>query len=110
MKVRESDLRKCHRRLGITLALFIIFQAGSGLLISLGEIGTPHSHAHSETAGTAHSNYENATLWDKSQGFIHHGGGKIGTAYHTILTIGLLGMAVSGSIIFFRIRARIKRS
>lgn len=110
MKVRESDLRKWHRRLGITLALFIIFQAGSGLLISLREIGEPHNHAHSETAVTAHSNYENASLWDKFQGFVHHGGGEIGSAYRIIFAGGLLGMAVSGSMIFFRIRARTKKA
>ena len=47
--MKESDLRKWHRRMGIGLALFIIFQAGSGLLLSLGQIVTTHSHAHTES-------------------------------------------------------------
>jgi len=33
--MKESELRKWHRNFGIFLVLFIIIQAGSGLLISL---------------------------------------------------------------------------
>lgn len=33
--MKDANLRKWHRRMSITLALFIILQAGTGLLLSL---------------------------------------------------------------------------
>ena len=46
--MKKSDIRKWHRNLGILLALFIVFQAGSGLLITLNDLSVPHSHAHGD--------------------------------------------------------------
>jgi hypothetical protein len=36
--MKEPDLRRWHRNLGIILAAFIILQAGSGLLLSFGRL------------------------------------------------------------------------
>ena len=47
--MKESDLRAWHRNLGIILSLFIILQTGTGLLISLSEVGIPHTHANSKS-------------------------------------------------------------
>lgn len=106
--MKESDLRKWHRQMGIILALFIILQAGSGLLITLSEIGPPHSHTHSESAGIREHNENEASHWKNSLMFIHHGAGTIGVIYRIILGIGMLGMAFTGSMIFLKIRARTK--
>jgi hypothetical protein len=47
--MRESVLRTWHRNLGIVLAVFIIFQAGSGFFISLSQMSVSHTHAHEES-------------------------------------------------------------
>ena len=104
--MKESDLRKWHRSLGIILTLFIILQAGSGLLISLSGLGTPHSHARSETVAHAGPDEVGKSLWNTSLGFLHHGAGVVGVVYRILLGIGMVGMALSGSMIFFKIRVR----
>ena len=85
--MKESDLRRWHRTFGIILSLFIILQTGSGLLISLSEIGTPHSHAHSESVVHADTHGEGKSQWKASIGFIHHGAGPIGLIYRILLGI-----------------------
>ena len=104
--MKESDLRKWHRSLGLILALFIILQAGSGLLITLSGLGIPHSHAHSEAVAHVDAHEDGKSLWNTSLGFIHHGAGVVGVVYRILLGIGMLGMAVSGYMIFFKIRVR----
>jgi len=109
--MKEADLRKWHRRMGIILALFIIIQAGSGLLMSLNELGTPHGHAHGEDVAAQDEHQEGGDSYIKtSLSFIHHGAGVIGRIYRILLGIGLLGMAISGSMIYFKVRARTKGS
>ena len=104
--MKESDLRKWHRSLGLILALFIILQAGSGLLITLSGSGTPHSHAHSEPVADAEAHEDGKSIWKTSISFVHHGAGVVGVVYRILLGIGMLGMALSGVMIFFKIRAR----
>ena len=104
--MKESDLRKWHRGLGIILALFIILQAGSGLLISLSGLGTPHSHARSETVAHAGPHEDGKSTVKTSLSFIHHGAGVVGLFYRILLGIGILGMAIAGSVIYFKIRVR----
>jgi len=106
IKMKELNLRKWHRNLGIILAFFIILQAGSGLLLSLGEIDKLHSHEHSEsTAGPGHHE-EGNTMWADLLAFMHHGGGTVGIAYRLLLGLGLLGLTISGGMIFIKVRAR----
>ncbi|MGD2125748.1 MAG: hypothetical protein PVG99_06680 [Desulfobacteraceae bacterium] len=104
--MKEAQLRKWHRRIGITLSLFIILQAGSGLLISLSNLSIPHTHAQTESVALHERNGEGEALWDQTLEFIHHGGGGSGTLYRILLGVGLVAMALSGSLIFFKIRAR----
>ncbi len=108
--MKESDLRTWHRNLGIILSLFIILQAGSGLLISLSETGVPHTHANSESVVQANTHGEGNSKWTASIEFIHHGAGVVGVVYRILLGIGMLGMAISGSMIFFKVRARSKKN
>jgi hypothetical protein len=153
--MKESDLRKWHRTLGIFLSFFVITQAGSGLLITLRNISVPHSHAHGDAAGhlknrdtkkshlhedsshqsaSAHvdspeskqlrmhksyahdhisrqakSHEPDGSTWNKYLEEIHHGGGLLGMFYRLLVGIGMLIMAVSGSMVFFKIRARAKK-
>ncbi len=107
--MKESDLRQWHRRSGIILALFILLQAGSGFLISLGSLSTPHSHANTEHAGPPASHEHGDSVWNKFLGFVHHGGGTVGSIYRMLVGIGAMGMALTGSAIFFKSRARFKK-
>ena len=104
--MKESNLRKWHRTLGILLGLFIILQAGSGLLITLGEVSVLQTHADEGSDRQNHGHEGGESIWHKALEFIHHGAGSAGNIYRTLVGIGLLGMAFSGSAIFYKIRAR----
>ncbi len=94
--MKELNLRKWHRNLGIILTLFIILQAGSGLFLSLGEINKVHSHEQpASIAGPGHHEEVNIK-WRDLLAFMHHGGGMVGVAYRALLGLGLLGLAISG--------------
>jgi len=88
--------------MGITLALLIILQAGSGLLISLVEL-LPSSWAPSTPLGTA------GAAFKEFLEAVHLGGGWWGKVYRLLLGLGILGLACSGSLIFFKIRARTRQ-
>jgi hypothetical protein len=107
--MKEINLRKWHRRVGIILALFIILQAGSGLLITLGDLIPSESHAPTEPGiATAVADEEESFL-EEAVDFIHHGGDTAGALYRIVLGAGILWMAVSGGLIFFQVRARSKK-
>ncbi len=117
--MKEANLRKWHRRMGITLAFFIILQAGTGLLLSLDWDSTPHSHANTQherikESGEANESlldsHEEGSNWHEVLGFIHRGAGSIMNLYRIFLGIGILAMAITGSTIFFMIRARSKKT
>lgn len=107
--MKEVNLRKWHRRIGIILALFIILQAGSGLVITLGDLISSEGHAPTEPAVAATVADEEEPFWDEALQFIHFGAGTAGDLYRIVLGAGILWMAVSGGLIFFRIRARSKK-
>lgn len=83
----EATLRRGHRTAGIILALFIFLQAASGTLLAL------------ENALQAPGLFGSLTR-------VHFGGGFWGQLYRLLLGGGLMGMAVSGTLIYFKIRAR----
>ena len=107
--MKESNLRRWHRNLGILLALFIILQAGSGFLISLSGLSMPHSHANDGNHTPSLTHEEEEGVWHEGLEFLHHGAGRAGAIYRILLGIGLVLMAVSGSMIFFKIRARTRK-
>jgi hypothetical protein len=107
--MKEADLRRWHRALGIIVALFIILQAGSGFFLSLSDLSASRTHGHEETYGTGHAQEEGDSLWHDALGFVHLGGGTIGTVYRLLLGFGIVVTAVSGGMIFFKIRARSKK-
>lgn len=53
--MKESDIRKWHRQAGIFFVLFIFLQAGTGLVLTVGHISVPHSHAHGNDNDIAHT-------------------------------------------------------
>jgi uncharacterized iron-regulated membrane protein len=86
----EASLRKWHRWLGIGIVLFVVVQAFSGLILNLEDL----------------FDIAVVTSWSKA---LHRGLGDFGTVYRTILALGLLFMAISGSLIFLKIRQRTRR-
>jgi hypothetical protein len=88
--MNEAYLRKWHRRLGILFALFIFLQTLSGLILNLEDL----------------VDIAAVTSWSN---VLHRGGGEFGTVYRSLLGWGLLGMAVSGSLIFYKIWQRTRK-
>jgi uncharacterized iron-regulated membrane protein len=86
----EASLRKWHRWMGISLAVFIFLQALSGLVLNLEDL------------------FEIAAVTGWSN-VLHRGGSDFGTVYRTLLGLGLIGMAVSGSLIFYKIWQRTRK-
>ena len=108
--MKEADLRRWHRRLGIIVALFIILQTGSGFLLSLGELSVPHTHANEGAYTPGHAHEEGESNWHKALELIHYGGSTAGTIYRLVIGISLLAVAVSGSMIFFKMRSRFRKN
>ncbi|MEW6387946.1 MAG: hypothetical protein AB1491_10570 [Thermodesulfobacteriota bacterium] len=96
----EANLRKWHRTMGIFLALFIVLQAGSGVLLNTVSM-IPAAWAGPAEQGEA--------WWERLAERIHLGGGFVGKVYRLGLGFGVMGMAASGSLIFLKIRARGKK-
>jgi hypothetical protein len=88
--MNEAYLRKWHRRLGIILAVFIFLQTGSGVVLSLEDL--------IEIPGIL--------AWAN---VFHRGGGDFNAVYRTLLGLGLIGMAASGSLIFYKIWQRTRK-
>ena len=65
--MKESDLRKWHRNLGILLFIFIILQAGSGLFITLTNLSVPHTHAHGNAPRHIEDNEKEKPMLHESQ-------------------------------------------
>ena len=86
----EADLRQGHRTMGIGLALFIFLQAASGTLMAL-------------------EFFLNAPGLFGPLTKLHFGGGALGHIYRIVLGLGTLGMALSGSLIYLKIRARMHK-
>jgi hypothetical protein len=68
-------------------ALFIFLQTLSGLILNLEDL----------------VDLAAVTRWASA---LHRGGGEFGTVYRSLLGLGLLGMAFSGSLIFYNIWQR----
>jgi hypothetical protein len=82
--MKEIRLRKIHRRVGILMAFFLVLQAGTGLIMPLRLF---------------------PTLYDFF-GLVHYGSGMGGSIYRIFLSIGTFVTAITGTMIFFKIRAR----
>jgi hypothetical protein len=119
--MKESELRKIHRYIGVILALFLLLQGGSGMLIALGELFGPH-YAHSDTTDGHHeevnlsdSHALHSEDLDKNKkhgiiGQIHHSNGTVWHFYRVLVGIGVVVMVFSGVILFIKIQHRSKNT
>jgi hypothetical protein len=110
--MKEAIIRKWHRRMGITLALFIILQAVSGIILTLDWFETSPSHTHiegmnksDEVSNSSHASQGEAT-WYEAIELAHHGTSSTMKGYRILLGIGLVGMVLSGSTLFYKIKKR----
>jgi hypothetical protein len=107
--MKEADLRRWHRTMGIIVAAFIILQAGSGFLLSFDGLPILRTYAYEGNYSPGHAEGEGESHLQDALQFIHLGGGILGTTYRLLLGLGIVVVAVSGSMIFFKARARSKR-
>ncbi|MBM4294654.1 MAG: hypothetical protein FJ126_07105 [Deltaproteobacteria bacterium] len=89
--MKEPEVRKFHRILGIIVVWFLTGQFLTGLVLTL----TPAGQVSwlTKTAGVLHYN------WD-----------PLGTWYRVLLTAATAAQGISGIIIYFMIRERQKKA
>ncbi|MFO7875143.1 MAG: hypothetical protein R6U55_00990 [Desulfovermiculus sp.] len=101
-----SGMRKWHRSIGIVLALFIMLQAGSGLLLTISEFSETSAHT-SEGHGHDENSVQSFT-WHTVLGWIHHSESIWMGVYRILLGVGILAQTVIGVMIFIETRQRVK--
>ena len=87
--MKEIQLRKWHRIIGMIFGVLFIFQVFSGIVLSIENI-----------AGA----YWGGIIHDSHEGF-----GTVGNFYRIVLGTLLVWMVVSGSMIAFKIRSRLQK-
>ncbi|MFC2165030.1 hypothetical protein ACFLT2_08560 [Acidobacteriota bacterium] len=103
--MKESTLRKWHRYAGVAITPLVLLQAISGLFLSFEWLTGLHTAA-GQLLSEAPSYVK---FWDWIAIGIHYGGGHLGALYHAIIGMGLVWIASSGLLIFFKIRTRMKK-
>lgn len=104
--MKELDLRKLHRMVGAIIAPLLILQALSGTFLSVDWLLGIHRRAGEAIKENIPSVVR---LWDMTMVAIHYGTGVGGVFYHILLGIVTIWMAVSGFMIFLKIRERQKK-
>jgi hypothetical protein len=87
----EPNLRKWHRRLGVTTAIFMATQALTGLVVC---------------AGT----FVSGSWPDILAASIHHEGGFWGELYRVFLGTAETAVVITGFLVFLKLRARQRHS
>ena len=104
--MKEPDLRKLHRIVGVAVAPLLMLQVLSGLFISVDWLMGIHRRA----GEAIKENFSPLLrLWDMILVDIHYGPGTVGALYHIVLGIAAIWVVASGFMIFLRIRARQKQ-
>lgn len=97
-------LNKLHRYVGITLAPFLVIQTLSGLFLDFGLFRksgpSPVETVSARTRG----------LFDSLLVKIHFGAGFVSDCYHILLGLAITWMAVTGWLLYLRIRRAQRRS
>ncbi len=118
--MKEKDLRRYHRITGVVLAVFIIVQAGTGLIFTIGKMtGGSGGHDHGianvsifpisrAQAGSSGPEASQAHESESLLGIMHYGGGMIGNIYRLVLAVTIIGQVSGGLLIYMRIKARQK--
>lgn len=87
--MKEATLRKWHRSAAIVFVIFIIIQTLTGLLLSIEDIS--------------------GSYWGGQIQFLHYRFKPVGDFYRVLLGAGLLWIACTGTIIWFKIRQRTRK-
>lgn len=104
--MKEPDLRKLHRIVGVVIAPLLILQALSGIFLSVDWL----LGFHQRIGEMIKENIPPLIrLWDMILVSIHYGLGVGGAFYHVLLGIAAIWVAASGFMIFLKIRARQKK-
>lgn len=97
-------LNKLHRYVGITLAPFIVIQTMSGLLLKFGLFRRGGAGIGGVEAVPA------AGVFDPFLVKAHFGPGIVNDIYHILMALAIVWMAVTGWMLFLRIRRAQRRS
>jgi hypothetical protein len=103
--MKELTLRKWHRQVGIVIAPLIILQALSGIFLRVDWLLEVQQRVGEAIKENIHPLLR---LWDMILVNIHYGMGVGGAFYHVLLGIAAIWVAISGFMIFVRIRDRQK--
>ena len=98
----DVHLNKLHRYVGITIAPLMAVQTVSGLLLDFGLFRRGGGTGGEGGAAPMRSG------WDAFLVKAHFGPGFVSDAYHLVLGVGILWMACSGGVMYWRIRRRLK--
>ena len=104
--MKEPDLRRLHRIVGVVVAPLLMLQVLSGLFISVDWLMGIHRRAGEAIKETVPPLLR---LWDTILVEIHYGPGVGGALYHIVLGVAAMWVVASGFMIFSRIRARRKQ-
>ena len=103
--MKEITLRKYHRTIGVILAFFIFLQIGSGVLLILDNMAG-RLFVKSQVSPSS-GDKEEDSVFVEILDFIHFkGGGMAGGIYRVVIGLAMVGLVISGSMIFFMIQAR----
>ena len=101
--MKGMQLNKLHRYVGITLAPFLLIQTLSGLLLKIGPFRRgPAGLVSGEPAVTGGA-------MDPLLVMVHFGPGVVSDLYHILLGLAIIWMAVTGWMLFLRIRKAQRR-
>ncbi len=104
--MKEITLRKYHRTIGIILAFFIFLQIGSGVALIL-DYWIGKLLEKNQVSSSSGTKEELESSFVKVMDFIHFkGGGVAGGIYRVIIGVGMMGLVISGSMVFFMIQTR----
>jgi uncharacterized iron-regulated membrane protein len=96
--MKNIRINTLHRYVGIVIAPFIVLQTISGLLLGFGLFRRGMT-GHGGEGFQASNSVLNKILVK-----IHFGPGLLTGIYHLVLGAGIVWMAVSGSILYLRLR------
>lgn len=100
----EINLRKFHRYLGAGIAPLVLLQVISGLFLSLDILSS-----WQEDVGSFLQEVNLpavAAFWNELFYEIHFGGGALGFLHTLLVALGLIGLTLSGLLIFIKVMAR----
>jgi hypothetical protein len=92
--MKEVEVRKFHRTLGIIVVWFLAGQTFTGLILSI--------------AGVVYGG-GNPAWWQKTLGILHFDWDPLGGIYRILLALAIFAQGISGIIIYYLIKARSRK-